>query len=76
MIHIVTYCVYIQNKVKKILRASSEMLIEESAYFDFDFDVTRFWSLQSEDHVQVLKTETDWPGWSEDGANQIVIVTI
>ena len=44
--------------------------------FDFDFDVGRFRSLQSKDHVQVLKTETDWPRWSEGVANHIVIVTI
>ena len=39
--------------------------------FDFDFDDTRFRSSQSQDHVQVLKTETDWPRWSGDGANHI-----
>ena len=50
--------------------------IKETNDFDFDFDVTRFRSLQSQDHVQVLKTETDWPEWSEDGADQIVIVAI
>ena len=43
--------------------------------FDFDFDDTRFRSFQSQDHVQVLKTETDWPRWYGDGANQIIIVT-
>ena len=43
--------------------------------FDFDFDDTRFRSFQSQDHVQVLNTETDWPQWSGDGANQIIIVT-
>ena len=51
-------------------------LTKFSIHFDFDFDDTRFRSLQSKDHVEVLKTETDWPRWSEDGANQIVIVTI
>ena len=40
--------------------------------FDFDFDDTRFRSFQSQDHVQVLKTETDWPRWYGDGANQII----
>ena len=39
---------------------------------DFDFDDTRFRSFQSQDHVQVLKTETDWPRWYGDGANQII----
>ena len=43
--------------------------------FDFDFDDTRFRSFQSQDHVQVLKTETDWPRWCGDGANQIIILT-
>ena len=38
----------------------------------FDFDDTRFRSFQSQDHVQVLKTETDWPRWYGDGANQII----
>ena len=42
---------------------------------DIDFDDTRFRSFQSQDHVQVLKTETDWPRWSGDGANRIIIVT-
>ena len=45
------------------------------SFFDFDFDDTRFRSFQSQDHVQVLKTETDWPRWYGDGANQIIIVT-
>ena len=50
-------------------------LIASFTFIDFDFDDTRFRSFQSQDHVQVLKTETDWPRWYGDGANQIIIVT-